>query len=789
MTHPANDNQSSGTDLQPKEISASLLKHQSLFLNRINEKINRLNIQKKIQFGYTFALAIAMLGTLGSIAIGDSVKNHANDERVRVRRERQLLSDLRSDTLSLQAMVNFQPSLQKSKNFQQAKSIALNQIANNRNLFNKINHKTNNSSNPSFKHLFIKYTNAYLDYINNLEKVLNQIDIKALETRGYSRAKELFSELATTNTAQETQEFLSQLVGAIEIAEKQEEKTETSLINAQIIRVLIIVIGTNISIALAYFFIRHAGNVIACPISTITKVAHKAAQKSDFSLQVPVTTSSDLAILADSLNQLINRLKELIKAQKEAEIAADNANKSKNKFLANMSHELRTPLNGILGYAQILARSHNLSEEQKHGISTIYQCGFHLLNLINDILDISKIEAQKLELRPIDFHLPSFVQGVVETCRIQAEQKGIEFIYLPPPNLPVGVNADKKRLRQVLINLLSNAIKFTDTGCVKLQVLVTNAQKPSHVSINFTVVDTGVGMSSQQIEKIFLPFEQVIDSDSKAGGTGLGLTISQKIIEMMGSSIQVKSQEGVGSLFEFKIDLPVAEDWTESSTITSRGKIIGYSGARKKILVVDDYWENRSFLISLLEPLNFTVIEASNGKEGLEKASQYLPDLIISDTNMPVIDGWEMLSKIRASEMLRDMIVVLASPTVNEFERLKGLSAGANYFLTRPVQTEELYNLLTKQLKINWTYASLSIESSEEAITVTTNEMIIPPASDLTMLLEYVRKGQIKGIKQELDKISRMDAKYHIFVKQLSKYAKNLNIQKIRSFIQEYIRN
>ena len=768
MPQLANDKETPKSDLKkPEDVAINLSNRLFKPLIKIQQKIDNLSIQGKIKFGYIIALVIVMSGSLSGVAISDYWQRQASSQRQRVRQERKLLSELLTNNLSLQGVIDFPPSQQKSP-IQQAKLLS---IAT-RKLLVDLNSIALTSANPQIK-LLTQSQDSYLKFLQSVE---------TLETRKTSKIQQLLSNLAI-NDANIHHEFTLELVAAIATAEQQEDKAENSLQQVEILRIIVIFLSVNLSIAAAYFFALYTSRAIARPIAELAQVTQQANihQKID-------TTTDEITIITTYLDELTQQIQTLVEAQKDAEASADAAHQAKNKFLANMSHELRTPLNGILGYAQILARSQNLSEEQKHGISTIYQCGFHLLNLINDILDLSKIEAQKLQLQPTDFHLPSFIQGVVEICQIKAEQKRVEFVYQPPKNLPTGVTTDKKRLRQVLINLLNNAIKFTDAGCVQLQVKVTNSQlSPSHVKINFSVVDTGVGMNSEQIEKIFLPFEQVVNNDTQTGGTGLGLTISQKIIEMMGSEIQVKSQFGTGSLFEFTIDCPVPEDWTESSTITSRGKIIGYSGGHKKILIVDDYWENRSLLISLLEPLNFTVIEACNGQEGFDKASIHYPDLIICDTAMPIMDGWDMLAKMRKSELFQDTLIILTSPNIYEIDRQKTLTAGADDFLTRPLQAEELYSILAKRLQINWVYATPSIEPPEEPVTVMVNEMVIPPVSDLTMLLEYVRKGQIKGIKQELERIARIDEKYHIFVRQLSKYAKNLNIQKIRTFIQENI--
>ena len=303
---------------------------------------------------------------------------------------------------------------------------------------------------------------------------------------------------------------------------------------------------------------------------------------------------------------------------KRSKAAADTANQAKSEFLANMSHALRTPLNGILGYAQILSRSRSWGEKESQGVSIIHQCATHLLTLINDVLDLSKIEARQLEILPQPIHLPAFLQGVVEMSRIRAEQKGLAFHYRPDATLPEGVDIDEKRLRQVLINLLGNATKFTDQGAVTLKVSVVGQDSLAEtVRLRFQVEDTGVGIAPDALEAIFKPFERVGDRKRQAEGTGLGLAISYRIVKAMDSTLQVDSQLGVGSQFLFEVDLPLAAAWQQAARQSPQGEITGYLGDRKTILIVDDKWENRSVIVNLLEPFGFTVIEAENGQVAL----------------------------------------------------------------------------------------------------------------------------------------------------------------------------
>jgi signal transduction histidine kinase/DNA-binding NarL/FixJ family response regulator len=500
------------------------------------------------------------------------------------------------------------------------------------------------------------------------------------------------------------------------------------------------------------------------------------------------------AKLQQTNEELETRVEERTAELKEAKAVADAANHAKSDFLANMSHELRTPLNGVLGYAQILNRS-VLNPQQHRGVEIIYQCGSHLLTLINDILDLSKIEARKLELHPKAFHLPSFLQGVVEICRIRADQKGIDFIYQPPADLPTAIEVDEKRLRQVLINLLGNAIKFTDQGSVTFKVNVVKVESleispAPKTQLQFQIVDTGVGMSPEQLNKIFQPFEQVGDTKKQAEGTGLGLSISQRIVELMNSHIQVQSTLNQGSLFEFTIACPFTSDWLQSQSVTRLGKIVGYQGDRQHILVVDDRWENRSVLLNLLEPFGFSISEADHGRTALDKATYNQPDLIITDLAMPVMDGWQFLSELRQSDLLKSIPVIVSSASVYDFDRQKSLDAGGDDFLPKPVQADELYETLAKHLQLTWIYEKAESELSESSeSSATETEMIIPLISELETLLNHTKSGYIKGIRAELDNLSQINAKYQPFVNQLLPLVRSFNIEKIRQFLQETIGN
>jgi PAS domain S-box-containing protein len=470
------------------------------------------------------------------------------------------------------------------------------------------------------------------------------------------------------------------------------------------------------------------------------------------------------------------KLFELALAQ--AKEAAEAASHAKSEFLANMSHELRTPLNGILGYAQILQRSKHLNEDERSRIDVIYQCGSHLLTLINDILDLSKIEAQKVELTPSDFHFPAFLQGVAEMCRIRAELKGIQFRHQLALELPIAIRADEKRLRQVLINLLSNAIKFTDAGSVTFTISYASAGK-----IRFEVRDSGIGIAPEQLQAIFQPFEQAGDRQRQTEGTGLGLAISQRIVELMDSTIQVQSDVGVGSIFWFEVHLPTADEWVKTSQTDDYGQIIGIKDRKPKILVVDDKWENRSVINNLLSPIGFNVAEATDGEEGWQKILEFSPELVITDLLMPKLDGFELIQRIRKSEIHQEIIIIVSSASVFESDQHRSIEAGGNDFMPKPIQASLLFQKLRHYLNLDWIYEH---KNPETQINKENTELIFPPQAEMEILYELAMKGNFKGIIKQAALITQIDQKYIPFAKHLHQLAKGFQDQEILVLLQSH---
>jgi len=557
-----------------------------------------------------------------------------------------------------------------------------------------------------------------------------------------------------------------------------------------------------------------ASRWITHPIFRLSK-ASRAIASGQLDQKVEVNSIDELGILAESFNQMAqqlresfaalektnleleNRVEERTSELKEAKVAADTANHAKSEFLANMSHELRTPLNGILGYSQIMERDKTTTPKQKDAIQVIHQCGSHLLTLINDILDISKIEASKMELYSSSFNFYSFLSGVVEMCRIRAEQKEITFSYQVLNQLPNAVNADEKRLRQVLINLLGNAIKFTEKGGVIFKVGVIGTGEDSDQSqltkIRFHIQDTGIGMAPEQLEKIFLPFEQVGNSQHKVEGTGLGLAIAQKIVQMMGGEIKVESILGQGSIFYFDLELTQSSEFIEQASLNTSINLRGFKGNKNKILLVDDRLENRGFIRTFLEPLGFKIMEACNGQEGLNKAIDFQPDLIITDLVMPVMDGFEMSRRFRKSSEFKDVILIASSASVFEFDRQNSHEAGCNEFLAKPIQVEELLEVLKNYLQIEWIYdqpadlANAQQAGFTDLLNVQSGELVIPPSAELLALFNAARIGDIEVVEQEANRLKQIDGNYLPFANKILQFAKNFEEKELLAFVKKHL--
>jgi signal transduction histidine kinase len=435
----------------------------------------------------------------------------------------------------------------------------------------------------------------------------------------------------------------------------------------------------------------------------------RAPGQRDFQLLGRATHVAGIAIerwrREQELLQHREHLEELVRERTaELEAARDRAevaNRAKSAFLAAMSHELRTPLNGILGFAHLLLQDASLNVRQRRGLGIIKSSGDHLLTLINDVLDLSRIEAGRLDLYPVRFELAALLKVVSDIARVKAEEKSLRFHFIAGPGLPAAALGDDKRLRQVLLNLLANAVKFTDEGEVRFSVTRQDGGV-DRARLRFEIADTGIGIAPEQLQRLFQPFEQAGDVERRAGGSGLGLSISRQLVRLMGSEIEVDTSPGRGSRFAFELVLPVFEG-AGLAVPPPPQAITGYEGPRRRVLVVDDVPVNRAVLVQLLGGLGFEVEEAANGQEGVDRARELRPDLIVLDNVMPVLDGLGATRVLRADEQLKAVPIIAASASASAEHQRASLAAGANVFLPKPIDLQRLLQHVGTLLSLRWT--------------------------------------------------------------------------------------
>jgi signal transduction histidine kinase/ActR/RegA family two-component response regulator len=482
----------------------------------------------------------------------------------------------------------------------------------------------------------------------------------------------------------------------------------------------------------------------------------------------------------EHLEELIaERTGELVDAKERAEVAS----RAKSAFLASMSHELRTPLNAVLGYAQILQHDKNISERGAVGLATIQQSGEHLLMLINDILDVSRIEAGKLELHPHALDLPAFLQSVADTIAIKAEQKGLLFTLDADPSLPRAVMVDEKRLRQILLNLLDNAVKFTEHGGVSLR-LRRLPDEPNRPNLRVEVEDTGIGIAAEHVEALFRPFEQVGDTHRRFGGTGLGLAISKQLVRRMGGDIELRSAPGRGSRFWFDLRLPILDSAPEPAPL--RPRVVGYEGPRKRVLVVDDVAGNRSVVMDLLLSLGFEVCEAEHGEAALAVVQRERPDIVLMDILMPVMDGLVATQRLRHLPGGDRLPVIVLSAGASELDRQRSLQVGADAFLVKPIDFEELLDRIGALLHLSWRHVSEPEPDAAVPEGHAGDPLVAPPADEMETLYKLARIGNMRSIRQRADELAARDARYRSFAQRLSLLASRFQSRAILELIARY---
>ena len=410
------------------------------------------------------------------------------------------------------------------------------------------------------------------------------------------------------------------------------------------------------------------------------------------------------SLIISGLSEAMHRAK---KQATKAKDQAEAANQAKSVFLANMSHELRTPLNAILGFTNLMRKAPDTTLEQVKNLNIISNSSENLLNLINNVLDISKIEAGHMVIENADVNLKQLLHEIESLMSVRTKEKGLSLNMSLSTDLPLDITVDPGKLRQVLINLIANAVKYTDKGEVSLKVKVVEQASSQMTRLRFEVEDSGIGIRKENQQIIFNSFEQIGDQPATEAGTGLGLSICKQFVELMGGHIGVSSEPEKGSVFYFEILVNIAASSEKASVERLYERVTGLAEGQLhyRILIVEDKLENRQLLHKLLEPLNLDVREAVNGQEAVEQFEQWHPHLIWMDIRMPVMNGLEATQRIRECKAGTDTRIVALTAHALEEERLEILEAGCDDFIRKPYRDTEIFDALAKQLGIRFLYA------------------------------------------------------------------------------------
>lgn len=461
-------------------------------------------------------------------------------------------------------------------------------------------------------------------------------------------------------------------------------------------------------------------------------------------------------------------------ALQRAKEQADAANQAKSRYLTGISHELRSPLNAVLGYAQLLEKDPAIPAHRRDALGVIRRSGEHLADLIEGLLDISKIEAGRLDLHRDQVRLDPLLEQLVHMFRLQAEAKGLQFEYHCQDTLPPVVRTDEKRLRQILINLLSNAIKYTASGRVSMTV-----KYRSDVA-EFTIEDSGEGISPDDQQRIFRPFERVRRPGEQVSGTGLGLTITQLLTDIMGGDISLQSTPGKGSIFRVTLMMSRVRS---VSDIKPTQDIQGYRGETKRIMVVDDEATHRQLVHAMLTPLGFEVVEVDNSLTVLDRVRQETPDLILLDVSMPGLNGWELVAQLRATSYFQPVVMISADAS-------EGKAVGDalhDAYIVKPVRLNGLLEILGQQLNLHWHTRSEESRVPPSSAPHTDNRISALPLPDeahLQPLRKLALIGHKSGLQQALAELAANGLASDEFVQTLSRLAGQFQFETIIRLLQ-----
>lgn len=521
-------------------------------------------------------------------------------------------------------------------------------------------------------------------------------------------------------------------IGTLRVCANLESLTTTTLNHVRVAAFALLVV-----VVLVLVSAKCMQGLISQPIARLAAIARQVTETRDYDMWTERHGKDEIGQLMDSFNAMLatiragneeldrhhHHLEELVEKRTrqlaEERERAEAASHAKSTFLANMSHELRTPLNAILGFSQLMARESGITPVQQNRLNTINRAGEHLLGMINDVLDISKIEAGKIETKPEVFHLIRMLRDIAEMFRLRAEQKGLDFD-LALEDCPFSyVRLDQGKLRQVLINLLGNAVKFTRQGKITLHadcLCCTPPECHGDTLLHLEVEDTGIGIAGEELRTIFEPFAQATSSEHpEHKGTGLGLSISRSYVELMGGTLEVDSRLGQGTCFHLNIPVQTAEK--PGGKTDEQIKVSGLAADQSdwRILVVDDDSDNRTLFTSLLEPVGFSVREACDGEEAVAVFQTWSPHFIWLDMRMPVMDGYVAAHRIRTLPDGEAVKIVAVTAEVFHEQVQEIFDAGCDDIVFKPYTAFEIFTVLKKHLAVRYIYADSPRSASREA--------------------------------------------------------------------------
>jgi signal transduction histidine kinase/FixJ family two-component response regulator len=510
---------------------------------------------------------------------------------------------------------------------------------------------------------------------------------------------------------------------------------------------------------------------------------------------ISLTTMAVLAIVAENRQanlrlQIVNaeleqrvldRTSDLRQSEAKAlELAAkaDAANQAKSTFIANMSHELRSPLNAVLGFSQLMMRTKNLPTEHYENLSIINNSGSYLLTLINNVLDLSKIEAGKTTLNLQDFDLYSLLDDIEDMLYLRANEDELDLIFERDDRLPRYISTDQIKLRQVLINLIGNAIKFTKVGKVHLQANSINTSAQD-CTLNFIITDTGVGIAPDELADLFASFSQAQAGKDKQEGTGLGLVISRKFVQLMGGDITVTSELGKGTTFQFQIQAKISKESISDRPKKTRVLALAPDQPTYKLLVADDKEVNCQLLIKLLRPMGFEVKSASNGQEAIAIWEEWQPHLIWMDMRMPVMDGYEATKYIKSTTKGNATAVIALTASVLEEQKAIVLSAGCDDFIRKPFEEQVIFDTIAKHLGVK--YISENIPHPDKAnssrgILLTSENLKVMPDSWIMELYTSSLEAERNIVMKLIGEIPETEV---VLGRSLTQLAANFQFEKL----------